>query len=132
MLTLAEAQQRAVQHGDGPLLLLGAAGTGKTESLARRLARLAGEQVDAEAVLVIAATPATARRLQSRVETLLRDPYEELWIGTWPAICERLLRTHSTAAGLNPFFDVLAPAERLAMMLDHLDALPLRNHEIRG
>ena len=34
MLTLAEAQQRAVQHGEGPLLLLGAAGTGKTEALA--------------------------------------------------------------------------------------------------
>ena len=132
MLTLAEAQQRAVRHGDGPLLLLGAAGTGKTEALARRLARLAGEQVDAERVLLIAATPATARRLQGRAETLLRTPYEELWIGTWPAICERLLRAHSTAAGLNPFFDVLGPAERLAMMLDHLDELPLRNHEIRG
>ncbi len=132
MLTLAEAQQRAVQHGDGQLLLLGAAGTGKTEALARRLARLAGGEVAAERVLVIAATPATARRLQGRAETLLRTPYEELWIGTWPAICERLLRAHSTAAGLNPFFDVLGPAERLAMMLDHLDELPLRNHEIRG
>jgi DNA helicase-2/ATP-dependent DNA helicase PcrA len=132
MLTLAEAQQRAVLHGDGPLLLLGSAGTGKTEALARRLVRLASDEVDAERVLVIAATPATARRLQSRAETLLRAPYEELWIGTWPAICERLLRAHSTAAGLNPFFDVLGPAERLAMMLDHLDELPLRNHEIRG
>jgi DNA helicase-2/ATP-dependent DNA helicase PcrA len=132
MLTLAEAQQRAVQHGEGPLLLLGAAGTGKTEALARRLARLATDEVDADRVLLIAATPATSRRLQGRVETLLRSPYEELWIGTWPAICERLLRAHSTAAGLNPFFDVLGPAERLAMMLDHLDQLPLRNHEIRG
>jgi DNA helicase-2/ATP-dependent DNA helicase PcrA len=132
MLTLAEAQQRAVLHGDGPLLLLGGAGAGKTEALARRLVRLASDEVDAERVLAIAATPATARRLQSRAETLLRAPYEELWVGTWPTICERLLRAHSTAAGLNPFFDVLEPAERLAMMLDHLDELPLRNHEIRG
>ncbi|HWI95724.1 MAG TPA: ATP-dependent DNA helicase [Solirubrobacterales bacterium] len=132
MLTLAEAQQRAVRHGEGPLALLGAAGTGKTEALARRLARLATDEVDADRVLLIAATPATARRLQGRAETLLRSAYEELWIGTWPAICERLLRAHSTAAGLNPFFDVLGPAERLAMMLDHLDELPLRNHEIRG
>jgi DNA helicase-2/ATP-dependent DNA helicase PcrA len=132
MLTLAEAQQRAIRHGDGPLLLLGAAGTGKTEALAQRLARLAGDEVDPDRVLVIAATQATARRLQARTEALLRTPYEELWIGTWPATCERLLRAHSTAAGLNPFFDVLGPAERLAMMLDHLDELPLRNHEIRG
>jgi DNA helicase-2/ATP-dependent DNA helicase PcrA len=132
MLTLAEAQQRAVRHGGGPLLLLGSPGTGKTEALARRLARIARDEVDADRVLLIAATPATARRLQSRAETLLRTPYEELWIGTWPTVCERLLRIHSTAAGLNPFFDVLEPAERLAMMLDHLDELPLRNHEIRG
>jgi superfamily I DNA/RNA helicase/RecB family exonuclease len=132
MLTLAEAQQRAVQHGDGQLLLLGATGTGKTEALGRRLARLATDEVDADRVLLLAATPATARRLQTRVETLLPAPYEELWIGTWPVVCERLLRAHSTAAGLNPFFDVLGPAERLAMMLDHLDELPLRNHEIRG
>ena len=132
MLTLAEAQQRAVQHGAGPVLLVGAAGTGKTEALARRLARLAADEVDADRVLLFAATPATARRLQGRAETLLRAPYEELWIGTWPTLCERLLRDHSTAAGLNPFFDVFGPAERLAMMLDHLDELPLRNHEIRG
>jgi DNA helicase-2/ATP-dependent DNA helicase PcrA len=132
MLTLAEAQQRAVAHEDGPLLLLGAAGTGKTEALARRLARLATDEVDPDRVLVIATTPAGARRLQGRAETLLRTPYEELWVGTWQTICERLLRAHSTAAGLNPFFNVLGPAERLAMMLDHLDELPLRNHEIRG
>jgi len=132
MLTLAEAQQRAVQHGSGPLLLLGVAGTGKTEALARRLTRLAEEEVAVERILVLTATRPTARRLQARAETLLQTPYEELWIDTWPAICERLLRAHSTAAGLNPFFDVLGPAERLAMMLDHLEQLPLRNHEIRG
>ncbi len=42
------------------------------------------------------------------------------------------MREHSTAAGLDPFFDVLGPAERLAMLLDRLDDLPLRRHEIRG
>jgi DNA helicase-2/ATP-dependent DNA helicase PcrA len=132
MLALAEAQESAVQHGDGPLLLLGAAGTGKTEALARRLARLAAEGVAPGRVLVLASHRPTARRLQRRVEALLDRPYEELWIGTWQALGERLLREHSTAAGLDPFFDVLGPAERLAMLLDCLDDLPLRNHEIRG
>ena len=59
-------------------------------------------------------------------------PFEELWIGSWDTIGERLLREHSEAAGLDPFFDVLGPAERLAMLLDRLDQLPLRRHEIRG
>ena len=73
-----------------------------------------------------------AARLRERVEALLEGPREELWIGTWGAIGERLLREHSEAAGLDPFFDVLGPAERLAMLLDRLDELPLRRHEIRG
>jgi DNA helicase II / ATP-dependent DNA helicase PcrA len=132
MLDLAEAQARAVQHDAGPLLLLGEPGTGKTEALARRFARLAGEGTEPERILVLTSTRAGARQLRARVESLLGGAYEELWIGTWGELCERLLREHSTAAGLDPFFDVLGPAERLAMLLDHLDDLPLRNREIRG
>src|SRR5882724_6769875 len=112
MLALAEAQERAVQHGEGPLLLLGAAGTGKTEALSRRFARLAIEGVTQEGLLVFASNRPTAQRLQQRVEVLLAGSYEELWIGTWDVLGERLLREHSTAAGLDPFFDVLGPAER--------------------
>ncbi len=132
MLVLAEAQERAVRHGDGPLLVLGAAGTGKTEALARRLAHLSAAGASPEQVLVLASTQATARRLRERVEVLLAGPFEELWVGDWDTLGERLLREHSTAAGLNPFFDVLGPAERLAMLLDRLEELPLRRHEIRG
>ena len=47
-------------------------------------------------------------------------------------VAERLLREHATEAGLDPFFEPLSPAERLAMLLDRLDELPLRRHEIRG
>jgi DNA helicase-2/ATP-dependent DNA helicase PcrA len=132
MLALAEAQERAVHHGDGPLLLTGAPGTGKTEALARRFARLAGDETDPARILILASTRATADRLRRRVEALLRIPYEELWIGTWDELAERLLRERSTTAGLDPFFDVLGPAERLAILLDRLDELPLRNREIRG
>ncbi|HET7177200.1 MAG TPA: UvrD-helicase domain-containing protein, partial [Solirubrobacterales bacterium] len=126
-MRLTAAQERVVGHGEGPLLVLGEAGTGKSEALARRLARLGPERV-----LVLASTRATGRRLRERVESLLDRPYEELWIGAWETLGERLLREHSEAAGLGPFFDVVGPAERLAMLLDRLDELPLRRHEIRG
>jgi superfamily I DNA/RNA helicase/RecB family exonuclease len=132
MLALADAQERAIAHRAGPLLLVGEAGTGKSEVLARRLESLAAEGTAAERVLVLASTGATAERLRRRVEALLDRPLEELWIGTWEAIGERLLREHSTAAGLDPFFGVLGAAERLALLLDRLDELPLRGHEIRG
>ncbi len=132
MLALAEAQERAVRHGEGALLLVGEAGSGKTEALARRLARLAAKGTPPQRVLLLATAPATARRLRERVESLLEADYEELWIGTWGTLGERLLREHATEAGLDPFFDVLGPAERLAMLLDRLDDLPLRHHDIRG
>jgi DNA helicase-2/ATP-dependent DNA helicase PcrA len=132
MLALAEAQQRAVDHEDGPLLLAGAPGTGKTEALARRFARLVEDGVAPDRILVLTAHRPTAKRLRRRVEALLTAPYEELWIGTWEELGERLLREHSSAAGLDPFFDVLGPAERLAVLIDRLDDLPLRNREIRG
>ncbi len=125
-------RERALAHAEGPLLVLGAAGTGKTELLARRVATLVAAGTHAEQVLVLASTRATARRLRERSEALLEGPFEELWIGSWETLGERLLREHSGAAGLDPFFDVLGPAERLAMLLDRLDALPLRRHEIRG
>jgi DNA helicase II / ATP-dependent DNA helicase PcrA len=125
-------RERAIAHREGPLLVLGAAGTGKTELLARRLARLAAGGTAPERVLVIGSTRATSRRLRERSEALLEGPFEELWIGSWDTIGERLLRENGEAAGLDPFFDVLGPAERLAMLLDRLDQLPLRRHEIRG
>ena len=128
----ASERQRAIEHREGPLLVLGEAGTGKTELLARRLAHLVATGTRPEAVLTIASGRNTAARLRERCEALVEGPFEELWIGSWDAIGERILREYPEEAGLDPFFDVLGRAERLAMLLDRLDELPLRRHEIRG
>jgi len=130
--TAASERERAVAHEGGPLLIVGAPGTGKTELLARRLAHLVAAGARPESVLMIASRQATAARLRERCEALLIGSYEELWVGSWDAIGERLLRDYSEEAGLDPFFDVLSRAERLALLLDRLDRLPLRRHEIRG
>jgi superfamily I DNA/RNA helicase/RecB family exonuclease len=128
----APERERAIAHGEGPLLIVGPAGTGKTELLAHRLAHLVDVGARPESVLTIASRQATAARLRERCEALLEGSFEELWVGSWDAIGERLLREHPEEAGLDPFFDVLGRAERLAMLLDRLDRLPLRRHEIRG
>ncbi len=132
MLALAEPQERAIGHRSGPLLLIGAAGTGKTEVLAQRFERLCADGTAPERILVLAFSRATAQRLRERVEQLLDRSLEELWIDTWEQLCERLLREYSTGANLDPFFSVLGPAERLALLLDRLDELPLRDQQIRG
>ena len=132
MLALAEPQERAIGHRSEPLLLSGEAGTGKTEVLAQRFARLAGDGIAPARILVLASTRATALRLRERIEALLDRPLEALWVGTWEELGERLLREYATAADLDPFFAVLGRAERLALLLDRIEELPLRNQQIRG
>ena len=129
---LDSEQERVVEHGGGPLVVVGAAGSGKSEALARRIAARAAVGAEPERTLVFTRTPAAASWLRRRVETLLTVPFEELWVGTYAALSERLLREHATDAGLDPFFETVGAADRLAILLERIDALPLRRQEIRG
>ncbi len=127
-----DAQRRAIGHRGGPLLLVGAAGSGRTETIARRVAALAGAGLPPGRVLILTRSRAAAARLRDRAQALVDRPIEELWIEPYPALAERLLHDHAIEAGLDPFFETVAAADRLAMLLDRLADLPLRRHEIRG
>src|SRR5665811_316879 len=113
MLALAEPQERAIAHREGPLLLTGEAGTGKSEVLARRFERLVGDGTEPHRIVVFASSSHTARRLRARVEQLVDQPFERLWVGAWEELCEQLLREYATSVGLDPFFGVLGRAEGL-------------------
>src|SRR5436190_13667095 len=126
---LSEQQERVTAHDSGSLLVTGAAGSGRTEALARRLAQLVG---DGERALVLTSSTAAARRIRTRAEETIEAAFEELVIHTHPAAAARLLREHATEAEIDPFLESLSPAERLAMLLDRVEELPLRRHEIRG
>jgi len=126
---LSQRQEQVIAHDAGALLVLGAAGSGRTEALARRLGRLVDES---ERALVLTSSAAAASRIRSRAEEAIEKPFEELVVHRHPAAAARLLREHATEAQLDPFFESLSPAERLAMLLERLDELPLRRHEIRG
>jgi DNA helicase II / ATP-dependent DNA helicase PcrA len=122
-------QEEVVDHERGALLVLGAAGSGRTEALAMRLAKLVA---DGRRPLALTGSAAAANRIRSRAEALIETGYEELVVHTHPAAAARLLREHATEAEIDPFFESLSSAERLAMLLDRIDELPLRRHEIRG
>ena len=119
-------------HEGGPLLVLGPAGSGRTEALALRLEALAGRGVRPEHVLVLTRSRAARTQLRGRAEALLDRPHEELWIHTYEEAAETLLREYSVEVGLDPFFTTVGPADRLAILLERFDDLPLRHHEIRG
>jgi DNA helicase-2/ATP-dependent DNA helicase PcrA len=113
-------------------LIRGAAGTGRSEVLVRRFGALVADGTPPEGILLLARTRAGAATLLRRVDVALEGAHEELWIGSYEEVAERILRDYPVEAGLDPFFTTVAAADRLAIMLDRLDDLPLRRHEIRG
>ena len=129
---LTSSQLEAVTHPAGPLLVMGAAGTGKTFVLERRFAWLAEHDVPADRVLALALTEPAAIEMRERIEGLIEPPYEELHVGTFRSFCSRLLRDEALAAGLDPDFAPMSPADRVALLLDHIGDLRLRHHDIRG
>ena len=131
-IRLTAAQRRVVVHRAGPMMVTGPAGAGRSEALAQRLGSLAKDGVEPHRVLVLTRSRAAAAGLRARAEAFLDQAREDLWVATYEQVAERLLREHALAAGIDPFFATVEPADRLAIMLDRLDELPLRRHEIRG
>jgi len=133
---LTSAQLEAVTHPDGgPLLVIGAAGTGKTRVLVERFAWLVNRPTDPcapEEILCLTFSSAAAEELRGRVETAIARPYEELAVTTFHEVCAQLLRDEATEAGVDPFATPVTPADRLAMLLEHIDDLPLSQHDLRG
>ncbi|MEX1220129.1 MAG: ATP-dependent DNA helicase [Solirubrobacterales bacterium] len=125
-------QAEVVEHKNGALIVEGAPGTGKSAALDQRLTALASSGLDPSRVALITATPLASENHRRRLEKRLSGPYEELVVETWEAFAERLLRRWPVEAGLDPDFEVVGPAERLAMLLVRFEQLPLRHHEIRG
>lgn len=129
---LAGDLERAREHREGPALVLGPAGSGRSELLVARLAALAEDGVAVERIAVLGGSTANRGDLRDRAVERLSGAFEELWVETWPGFAERLLRDYALEAGLDPFFETAGAADRLAILLDGLDELPLRRHEIRG
>src|SRR4051812_24176641 len=129
---LNRAQEAAVAHADGPLVVVAGAGTGKTHTLVHRFAWLVDQGVPAEQVLALTFSPPAAADLRERLEAMLDSPYEELHVETFRSFALRLLQDEALEAGVDPFLTPVTPADRLALLLERLDDLSLRAHEIRG
>jgi DNA helicase-2/ATP-dependent DNA helicase PcrA len=131
--TLNPAQRAATVHGDGPLLIVAGAGTGKTHTLAHRVAHLIAGGADPRRILLLTFTRRAAAEMSRRVERILRIETRSrtsaagrvvtsgglVWAGTFHAIANRLLRLHAADAGLDPAFTVL-DREDAADLLDLL------------
>ena len=130
---LSEAQRDAVLHGDGPLLIIAGAGTGKTTVLTRRIAHLiASKRARPEEILALTFTDKAAAEMSERVDQLIPYGYAETWIGTFHAFGDRVLREGALESGLNPDFQVLARPEQIIFLRERLFRLPLERFRPLG
>ena len=99
-MELNSVQRQAVEHPGGPLLILAGAGSGKTRVLTGRIAHLVQERgVPEGAILGFTFTNKAAREMRGRVESLLGGGDLRVWLGTFHATCDRILRRHAESLG---------------------------------
>ncbi|MGB0716222.1 MAG: ATP-dependent helicase [Phycisphaerae bacterium] len=105
---LNSAQRDAVTHGEGPLLVIAGAGTGKTRTLASRVAYLLHQGVSPDKILLLAFTRRAAAQMISQIRDILESSdATTVWHGTFHAVANRLLRIYGNAVGLGEGFTVM-------------------------
>ncbi|MCU0987263.1 MAG: UvrD-helicase domain-containing protein [Acetobacteraceae bacterium] len=116
-------QREAVETLEGPLLVLAGAGTGKTRVLTARFAHLllTGRAAPGE-VLAVTFTNKAAREMRERIAAMIGRPVEGLWLGTFHALCVRMLRRHAERVGLRSNFTILDTDDQLRLLKQVMEA----------
>ena len=112
-----ERQKEAVQHTQGPLLIMAGAGSGKTRVLTHRMAYiLAEEEVHPWNILAITFTNKAAREMKERVSQLVGPQAEDMWVSTFHSMCVRILRRDIELLGYQRSFTICDPSEQQTAM----------------
>ncbi len=114
-------QKKAVHFGNGPLLIIAGAGTGKTTVVTERiLYLLARKKAKPEEILALTFTEKAAREMEERVDQKLPYGTTKLWISTFHAFCDRIVKNDGLSVGLNPNFKLMGEAESIQFFTKHL------------
>ena len=130
---LNKEQKEAVTHREGPLLIIAGAGTGKTTVITRRIAWLLSEGLaKTSEILALTFTDKASRQMQEQVDILVPYGYTDIWISTFHAFGDRLLRENAIVSGLNPDFKVLTQTEAAVFLREHIFELNLAYYRPLG
>jgi len=128
-VTLDEDQRAAVEHGDGPLLIVAGAGTGKTTVIARRIAHLiASKRARPSEILALSFNDKAAAEMQERVDLLVPYGYADVTIQTFHAFGENVLASYGLEIGIAPGFSVLDGTSQALFLAERLDKLGLERY----
>jgi ATP-dependent DNA helicase UvrD/PcrA len=121
---LNEPQREAVLHGEGPLLILAGAGSGKTRVLTHRIAHLVGtKQARPGEILAITFTNKAAGEMRERVEGLVGARTRAMWVMTFHAACARMLRAEAARLGYTRNFTIYDQADSLRLVKQCIEQL---------
>jgi len=112
--SLTSAQLAAVQHMDGPLLILAGPGSGKTRVVTHRMAHLLQNEVDASQILALTFTNKAADEMRLRLQSLA--PHEPVWMGTFHRFCAKLLRRYAPLVGLRENYSIFDTDDSMRML----------------
>ncbi|MFA5129625.1 MAG: ATP-dependent DNA helicase [Patescibacteria group bacterium] len=130
---LNDAQRSAVTHGDGPLLIVAGAGTGKTTVLTRRYAWLMKEHgLKPEQILALTFTEKAAGEMEDRILQLLPNGTYDFWISTFHGFCQRVLEERGLEIGLPNRFKLLNETDAWLLLKRRIDELPLNHYRPLG
>ena len=119
---LNKEQFEAATAGDGPILVLAAAGTGKTRTLTHRVAYLIERGVEPERIMLLTFTNRAAREMRERAEALCGAAAYSIWAGTFHSVCARLLRMYGARLGYKPGFQILDEDDSSKLIADIIKA----------
>jgi DNA helicase-2/ATP-dependent DNA helicase PcrA len=126
LASLNPAQRRAVVHGDGPLLIIAGAGTGKTKVITQRIAHLVrSRRVRPEEILAVTFTEKAASEMEARVDVLVPYTSSFVAISTFNSFGERVLRDCALDLGYRPDFKLLDDVDQAIFFRENLFRLPL-------
>jgi DNA helicase-2/ATP-dependent DNA helicase PcrA len=124
---LDQYQQQAIRHGNGPLLIIAGAGTGKTTVVTERIKYLVlNKKVEPSQILALTFTEKAAKEMEERVDVLLPYGYVNLWINTFHSFCDRILRDDAHAIGLDPNYKLISEAESILFLHQNIFNLKLK------
>ncbi|HEY2260662.1 MAG TPA: ATP-dependent DNA helicase [Solirubrobacteraceae bacterium] len=130
LAALVDSQRQAVTHQGRRLLVLGAAGTGKTRVVQSRFLWLVAQGTAPERIAVLVPSQSRAAAIAARLEVALQSGYEELFVLTPPELAGLILR--SAGGGIEPLASILTAGDRLAMLVERIDELSLQHHDFGG
>lgn len=125
-MELNKSQLEAVNHKQGPLLIIAGAGTGKTAVITQRILNIANKGwANSSEILALTFTEKASKEMAERVDIAMPYGYDEVTISTFHSFCDRILKQEAIFLGLNPNYKLMTETEAYLLFRKHIFDMPL-------